>query len=523
MSNVYRGDAATNVIPPDSSQAKSSPVRNNDRLRNLAPPFESNMAIFGALFAIWVLIDQSFFPAFMGSPTAVFTAPLAALVLWRWNSVKLFLALMLASFASFCWKTPFHVNNVFIGAFFSALILITTAIYVVRNKALPKSLQELESVCFPTMRVGVIAVFFFAVLHKTNTAFLDPAISCAVIHYKQMRAIVPWLLPELVSNGSKTFVIWLTWCTELAIPILLLLGWLRLPSRKVVTIAIIIALGFHFVMSFNGYQNFSMLALAYYVPFLPTSFYRSVSAALLRVRRGMGAKLANILIVLLGTALAIFAAELLVYALIKLGKSDIKLRGESFLRKEGWMLFNFAVAPVVMLGFTWLSFKRWGRENKLAGAKLPYWAYALLAIMTLSSMAPYLGLKTENSFAMFSNLLTEGDIHHWNHVFLPPSMRVFHFQDKMVTVKATNIPKTKISSLADGKFQVVEFEFRREMALLCRKTKGPVSVDYEIAGQSFHVDDAHNDPYLSTGSPYWQEKLMYFRMVPNSPYGICMH
>ncbi len=53
----------------------------------------------------FVLIDQSFFAIWMGAPPALFTAPLAALVLWRWNSVKLFMALMLASFWRFSWKT----------------------------------------------------------------------------------------------------------------------------------------------------------------------------------------------------------------------------------------------------------------------------------------------------------------------------------------------------------------------------------------------------------------------------------
>jgi len=525
MINAFQNvDSARLMVPPAQAFRGDRQVLSYSSrpLTSGRLPIESNFAIFGMLFAAWVLIDQSFFPQWMNSYPSLFTAPLAAAVLLRPNNVKLFLSLMLASLWSFWWKSPFYVNNVFIGAFFASLILISAAIYTIRNRHLPRSLCDLEASCFPTIRVGVIAIFLFAVLHKTNSAFLDPSISCAVIHYNKMRKLAPFL-PSLQSDWSKHFVIWLTWCTEAGIPFLLTLGWMKLPSRKLITVAIIVALGFHFVMSFNGYQNFSMMALAYYVPFLPIGFYRSISAFILRVKRSD--KLATVLRTfgyLAAIGIVVFATELFLFAVIKIARPGVILRGERFLRDEGWVLFNFAAAPLVMIGFAWLSWQRFGRSNKLAGGKLPAWTFLLLAIVALSSLSPYLGLKTENSFAMFSNLRTEGPLEDWNQSFLPTKMRVFPFQDNLITVKKANW-QGKIPRLADGKFQIVEFEFRREMAIACRESDKPLEIDYEVNGRPVHVDDAHKVPELSQGNGFLLEKLMFFRLIPNDPRGICLH
>ncbi len=444
------------------------------------------------------------------------------------------------AFWSFCWRSPFFVNNVFIGAFFEALILGSAIKYLIQHGHLPKSLKDIEAEVFPTIRVGVIAIFFFAVLHKTNKAFLDPEISCAGIHYRQLQYVMKFL-PSPDAPGMGKVVVWLTWATEISIPILLSLGWARIPSRRVVTLAILVALGFHFVMSFNGYQNFSAMALAYYVPYLPHNFHRTLSALIKKTSRTTYGKAFVIGMKIVGAMLLAFSLELLAYAIFKNLFPLSKARGQTFARRQGWLLFNVG-APLVSILFAYLSVKRYGRANILPGKWPPAWTYVLLAIVSFGSMCPYLGLKTENSFAMFSNLLTEGDASHWNHVFLPRSMRIFHFQDHLVNVKkvviqdadanqeketsdnaiGSNLPGLRnLRSFSDRR--MVEFEFRRNVGIACRRYPEPISIDYEIDGKDYHVDDAHKVPELANGNGYWLEKLMFFRPVPNSPYGVCLH
>jgi len=57
-------------------------------------------------------------------------------------------------------------------------------------------------------------------------------------------------------------------------------------------------------------------------------------------------------------------------------------------------------------------------------------------LLVVNSLRPYLGLKQESSFAMFSNLQTEGA--DWNHAFIPEAVRVFGYQEQLVRVTASN-------------------------------------------------------------------------------------
>jgi hypothetical protein len=223
-----------------------------------------------------------------------------------------------------------------------------------------------------------------------------------------------------------------------------------------------------------------------------------------------------------------------------------RILGDHFLRRESWIGYNFVFAPAVSLLFIYFAFVRRSKPYRFPGTWLPVWGYALLALVVLNVLCPYLGLKTENSFAMFSNVLTEGDIAHWNSLILPQSMRVFHFEDHLVVVKSVRLVDTvdpadapdaeDVASAADSgnapglpelrpddRFQLVEFEFRRNVAMACHHYKQPIEIDYEIDGVPHHVADAHKVPELANGNGYLLEKLLYFRKVPNSPYGICLH
>jgi hypothetical protein len=61
----------------------------------------------------------------------------------------------------------------------------------------------------------------------------------------------------------------------------------------------------------------------------------------------------------------------------------------------------------------------------------PVWAVAPV-LVALNALTPYVGLKTQNAFTMYSNLQTEQGV--WNHLFLPEAMRVFELQDDLVEI-----------------------------------------------------------------------------------------
>jgi hypothetical protein len=60
------------------------------------------------------------------------------------------------------------------------------------------------------------------------------------------------------------------------------------------------------------------------------------------------------------------------------------------------------------------------------------------AVLVVNAASPYVGLKTEATFAMFSNLQTEPG--HWNHLLVPEAVRVFGAQDDLVRLEAVTSP-----------------------------------------------------------------------------------
>jgi hypothetical protein len=77
------------------------------------------------------------------------------------------------------------------------------------------------------------------------------------------------------------------------------------------------------------------------------------------------------------------------------------------------------------------------------------------ALLVFNDMLPYLGGKTETSFAMYSNLGTEGGVS--NHWLVPASVQTWKYQYDFVKVRRTSVPR--IRRIANRGFQWTYFEF----------------------------------------------------------------
>jgi hypothetical protein len=140
-------------------------------------------------------------------------------------------------------------------------------------------------------------------------------------------------------------------------------------------------------------------------------------------------------------------------------------------------------------------------------------AFAIGPILVLlNGLSPYVGLKTEHSFTMFSNLMTEGD--RWNHYLLPPSMKLFPLQDDLVTVVRSS--DQRFRQFAERRTQLVWVHFR---SLVSRYPH--IRITYERAGQTYEVARVGDDPVLSRPPARAIDKLMDFRTVPRR--NVCRH
>jgi hypothetical protein len=134
-------------------------------------------------------------------------------------------------------------------------------------------------------------------------------------------------------------------------------------------------------------------------------------------------------------------------------------------------------------------------------------------VLLFNGLCPYLGLKTQTSFSMFSNLRTEGN--ETNHLFIPAGSQPFGFQDDVVEITGTTAP-SPLSDWAARREVVPWYEFR------ARASEHPeASVSYVRNGDLHEVALIGDDPEI--GETPFARKFLHFRTVPKEgPMG-CTH
>ena len=147
----------------------------------------------------------------------------------------------------------------------------------------------------------------------------------------------------------------------------------------------------------------------------------------------------------------------------------------------------------------------------------------MMGVVFLNGLSPYLGLKTETSFAMYSSLRTEGE---WNNHFFMPALRLADYQDDLVEILETNHPRLQkmmyIGMQAERKALITYFELRRVVSEIATN----FYVTYERQGeihQYSNYNGGNTDPELARRHPLLLAKLLYFRPITAGEKEYCKH
>lgn len=284
----------------------------------------------------------------------------------------------------------------------------------------------------PAVRLALCIVYGFAVLHKLNSDYFDPAVSCGPDLFRELRGYLTFL-----PAGA-----WIDWpailgslATEGVLGLLLLFRRTRTP-------AIALGLLFHGLLAFhpNVYiMSFSTLIIPLYALFLPLDFYARIARIAHRLPRSITsppamlrhAPLAAVAILVAAVAVLIVRDanpdpssrfELVANAL---GPAPRTLALAFVFGAAGVFFVTLAVAPAGILDRD---------EPRVPPASI--WPAATLAtLVTFNGLCPYLGFKTQTSFSMFSNLRTE--MGQTNHFFMP-SLGLTGTTRNLVVVNATS-------------------------------------------------------------------------------------
>ena len=250
----------------------------------------------------------------------------------------------------------------------------------------------------PFLRLQAVLLYAAAALAKLNTGFLDPVTSCAGPLAAQLAFFDPSLL------GGRWHVapaIAATLIAEAGLAVTL-----AIPRTRV--IGVVAGAGFHAALALAGNVPFAAYAVALYVAFL--------SPALLPRWR----------VPWWGLALVLLAA-----------RPAASVADPAAVRDLLQVVLRIAVAAGLLVFAAGVLRRARGRRHAPASGRLRSMQAAYVAaamVLAVNAASPYLGLKTEASFAMFSNLQTEPG--HWNHVLVPEAVRVFGAQDELVRIES---------------------------------------------------------------------------------------
>ncbi len=368
-----------------------------------ARPEDRGLAGFAVALALALLAHQLWWrglPAFDRHGLVVLCA---AWVLARPAAPARLALLAAAEVLAIARDLPSIGDHTLLAAVTSLAFLTAFAAAALRERAVP-SAAELWRRLAPFLRAQAVLLYGAAALAKLNAGFLDPATSCAGPLTRQLAFFDPALL------AGSTWQVGPAIAGTVVAEAGLALG-LALPRTR--RAAVVGGAGFHAVLALAGNVPFAAYALVLYVAFLPPG----ALGALRRPPWRLGALL------LLAGAVGAATTE----------PEALRLALQPWLRvvtAAGLLAVAVAVARAAAPA-------RAAVPSGRLRAMGPVYALAT-GLLLVNAASPYAGLKTEASFAMFSNLQTEPG--HWNHLLVPEAVRVFGAQDELVRLTASTAP-----------------------------------------------------------------------------------
>lgn len=471
--------------------------------QDVTSPKKLHFKIFCSLWAIATLFHMAQSSAFDAKLHYVLLTMAAVSVLYRPSSILRLLFLIALQLGDVFYKAPNLSNHWIFTAFVNITILQALLYLVIRNKSFRVKQEELLRTFAPIVRVEVIILYFFVTFHKLNADFFSPPGSCAAFFLKAQNSRGFFnLTPEFLALNA-----YFTIFVESLIPILLCF---RLTRNW----GILIGLVFHCIIAYNplnGFYDFSSMIFAVYFLFTKPDFGNSVAAAWAKARdqvnsilnRAEGYSFRKLIL-----AAACFAVVLLASVVLTKRVNDFHL---FFF----WTGFSFLY---VLLFIKYMAEKKEssGLPNRYS-LSLAHWSFILIPLIVfINGASPYLGLKTENSFSMFSNLKTENGS--TNHFIMPASTQIFDYQKDMVEIISSS--DKGLQELANEKRLMAYFEFNDYMA----STK-PARVVYIRNGEahSFDLSEARQSDALLVPNPYILRRLLNFREINKFDPQPCYH
>lgn len=372
----------------------------------------------------------------------------------------------------------------------------------------------------PLLRAELLIVYGWASFHKLNRDWFDPEQSCAVIFWDRMVRFTPWTQ----GLGALGFCMpYVALGIEILLPVLLARRRWRLAG-------ILTGLCFHVLLGCVGFYRFSAIVTALYCLFLPDWVVDAVDErwAALQLRWSRSQFwLAHCISSRCRQWLSVLIAIAAIVVLLRFPMSFpqpplLLVREQIQSQRIGWSLLfqglwlaattgTFAMLLVVLRHYRF-------NEDRPQRVRVPGWLWIFPFLTMLNGASPYLGIKTEASFSMFSNLRTVGA--QSNHLLIRVPMALLSEGTDLVEVSSTS--DGELNRVRDSNYQLAWME-------LCSYAEARIQ-----RGEDFRLALRRNglvSEYLSVKQSRAQFRpqrwlvrtLTWFRPVSMDPVCPCMH
>lgn len=399
----------------------------------------------------------------------------------------------------------------------------------------PVTWNEFYEALSPSLRLSILVVYLWAALHKLNTGYFDKDLSSATMQLYNLgnNSVFGMRLSFIpTDNLARLAAIYGTLFLEACIPTLLIFRRTRL-------IGIALALVFHLILGVC-YAAFSAFVFSQLALFLPLSFWRTVlerwpNSALDRSVHYFTTwySVRNWAAILFGCGTG--------YMLLHRAEHSAQFRipmCSTCWSVYGMLLIGLYVWSIVGISPYLQEPSPLFRNHRVVLAAVPI-------LVFLNGLSPHIGLKSTQSFAMYSNLRTEGGKS--NHLFIPVTWQCFNYLKDLVAIKASSDPVLSDLSrpswrghgdspalattiynnglperfLTAPTWKIPFVSLRQHIAFLRESGVKDISLTYERGGIVRHLDRAEHDAEISH-LEYWERRFFRLRAVPDTAEGCAM-
>ena len=355
---------------------------------------------------------------------------------------------------------------------------------------------------FLLLRWVLILVYFFTGFHKLNFDFLFSENSCANWYHNKLlflfldEVVKPY--PQIIYFISPFLVV----CFEIIESFLLMF-------KKTQLFSLYSFLLLHFYLSLGGFFDFAIVCISLMIAFVPVNNYNNNAQIILKKINLKFLKFSRL--------------ELYSYFLIIISLSIYFEREYEILQNENhrYIVFisgTFYIVNLVFLSWDFIKIAysqkilRWNSENLFY--KVPIRIYFCLSFLFFHGFQNYLGLSTAGTFAMFSNLRTEGGSS--NHLLLKNNpLEFFDYQKDLVYIHKIIPPYYKINYTVNNIKNKIIPKVVFEEYLYNLKSLGIKKVDViiEYKTDKILVKNILNDKFWTPNKLELKHRYLFFRKI----------